>query len=227
MEDAAIHTATKGMVVQLEESLRGEMARIREEFMGELTKMRQVHEKELNSTLARIEEMHGDLVLCKRALAIGAGTSGIVEAKRINVPKLKSFGGSRNAREVDNFLWGLDQYFGAVGITEDDAKIRTATLYLTDTAMLWWRRRRGDVEKGTCTITTFDDFTKELQRQFYLENAEDEARARLRRLKHSESIREYIKDFTNLVLEIPDLPDKDALFNFMDGLLPWAKTELR
>ena len=69
--------------------------------------------------------------------------------------------------------------------------------------------------------------TKELKRQFYPENAENEARARLRRLKHSGSIRDYIKDFTNLVLEIPDLPDNDALFNFMDGLQPWAKTELR
>ncbi|KAL6129813.1 hypothetical protein ACLB2K_073162 [Fragaria x ananassa] len=141
-------TAIKGMVVQLEESLRGEMAKIREDFMVELTKMRQVHEKELNSTLARIEEMHGDLALCKHALAMGAGTSGIVEAKSIEVQKPKSFRGSCNAREVDNFLWGLDQYFRPVGITEEDAKIRIATLYLTDIVMLWWRRRRGDVEKG-------------------------------------------------------------------------------
>ncbi|KAL6139214.1 hypothetical protein ACLB2K_064491 [Fragaria x ananassa] len=187
-EDVAIHTAIKGMVVQLEESLQGEMAKIREEFIRELTKMRQVHEKELSSTLARIGDMHGDLTLCKRALAMGADTS---------------------------------------GITEEDAKIRTTALYLTETAILWWRRRRGDVEKGTCTITNFDDFTKELKRQFYPENAEDEARACLRRLKHSESVRDYIKDFTNLVLEIPDFLNKDALFNFMDGLQPWTKTELR
>ena len=65
--------------------------------MGELTKMRQVYEKELNGTLARMEEMHGDLVLCKRALAAGAGTNGIVEAKRIEVPKPKSYGGLQGA----------------------------------------------------------------------------------------------------------------------------------
>ncbi|KAL6142624.1 hypothetical protein ACLB2K_060901 [Fragaria x ananassa] len=38
-EDTIIHTAIKGMVVQLEESLQGEMTRIREEFIGELTKI--------------------------------------------------------------------------------------------------------------------------------------------------------------------------------------------
>ncbi|KAL6225733.1 hypothetical protein ACLB2K_004582 [Fragaria x ananassa] len=92
-EDAAIHTAIKDMVVQLEESLRGKMTKIHKEFMGELTKMRQVHEKELNSTLACIEEMHMDLALCKRALAMGASTCDTVEAKRIEVPKLKSLRG--------------------------------------------------------------------------------------------------------------------------------------
>ncbi|KAL4352016.1 hypothetical protein GQ457_06G013590 [Hibiscus cannabinus] len=150
-----------------------------------------------------------------------------VETRRVEVPRPRTFGGSRNAQELDNFLYGLDQYLGAVGIVEDASKIQTASLYLTDTAMLWWRRRRNDIEKGTCTISIFDDFKRELKRQFYPENAEDEARARLRRLKQSGSIRDYIKDFTNLVLEIPDLSDKDSLFNFMDGLQLWAKTELK
>ncbi|XP_050387928.1 uncharacterized protein LOC126804551 [Argentina anserina] len=178
-KDVAIHTAIKGMMLKLEKSLRGEIDKVRGEFMGELARMREVQEREHNSMLARMEEMHADstrmeamqadLALCKRALAAGASTSSSVEAKRIEVPKPKSFGGMRNAREVDNFLWGLDQYFGA------------------------------------------------LKKQFYPENAEDEARARLRRLKHTGPISDYIREFTNLVLEIPDLSDKNALFNFMDG----------
>lgn len=46
-------------------------------------------------------------------------------------------------------------------------------------------------------------------------------------LKQVGSIREYIKDVTNLVLEIPGLSDKNSLFNFMNGLQPWTKTKLR
>ena len=93
--------------------------------------------------------------------------------------------------------------------------------------MLWWRRRQEDIRRGTCTIATFDEFKVELKKQFYPENAEEEARGRLRRLKQTGAIRDYVKDFTNLVLEIPDMSDKDSLFFFMDGLQPWAKTELR
>ena len=35
-----------------------------------------------------------------------------------------------------------------------------------------------------------------------------------------------MKDFTTLTLQIPNLPDKDMLFHFMDGLQNWARTEL-
>ncbi|GJR99093.1 hypothetical protein Tco_0315602 [Tanacetum coccineum] len=40
------------------------------------------------------------------------------------------------------------------------------------------------------------------------------------------TIREYVKEFTTLVLEIPKLSDQDFLFYFLDGLQGWAKTEL-
>lgn len=80
------------------------------------------------------------------------------------------------------------------------------------------RRRRGDAEKGMCSMPTFGDFTKEVKEQFYLETYEDEVRACLRMLKQSRTIYDYIKDFTSLVLEIPDMLDNDFLFNFMDGL---------
>ncbi|KAL4388985.1 hypothetical protein GQ457_09G028100 [Hibiscus cannabinus] len=224
-EDAEIHTAMKAMMVKLEETVRAEMEGIRDHLMGELSKLRDSLQKEVHNTQAQLEALQADVALCKHAMVAGPSTT--VETRRVEVPRPRTFGGSRNAQEVDNFLYGLDQYLGAVGIVEDASKIQTASLYLTDTAMLWWRRRRNDIEKGTCTISTFDDFKRELKRQFYPENAEDEARARLRRLKQSGSIRDYIKDFTNLVLEIPDLSDKDSLFYFMDGLQSWAKIELK
>ncbi|KAL4353583.1 hypothetical protein GQ457_06G027510 [Hibiscus cannabinus] len=224
-EESEIHTAMKAMIVKLEETVRSEMGGIRDHLLGELSKLRDSLQKEVHNTQAQLEALQADVALCKRAMVTGPGTT--VETRRVEVPRPRTFGGSRNAQEVDNFLYGLDQYLGAVGIVEGALKIQTASLYLTDTAMLWWRRRRNDIEKGTCTISTFDDFKRELKRQFYPENAEDEARARLRRLKQSGSIRDYIKDFTNLVLEIPDLSDKDSLFNFMDGLQLWAKTELK
>nr|GEZ05333.1 hypothetical protein [Tanacetum cinerariifolium] len=84
----------------------------------------------------------------------------------------------------------------------------------------------GDIERGTTTIDTWAEFMADFKKQFYPENAKNEAKSRLRKLKQSGTIREYVKEFTTLVLEIPELSDQDSLFYFLDGLQGWAKTEL-
>ncbi|KAI5652374.1 hypothetical protein M9H77_29561 [Catharanthus roseus] len=211
---AETHEEVREALTKLGESNREDLQALRDEFMAEVARLRDVHQREINSLLMQLEEARGDLALCKKAVLAGSTTS-TVEPRRVDIPKPKSFAGTRNAREVDNFLWGLEQYLDAVGIIEEGARIKSAALYLTDTTMLWWRRRQEDVKRGMCSITTFDDFKGELKRQFYPENAEEEACGRLRRLKHLGSIRDYVKDFTNL------------LFFFMDGLQTWAKIELR
>ena len=75
------------------------------------------------------------------------------------------------------------------------------------------------MKKGTCSISTWDEFKADLKLQFYPENVEDEARGKLRRLTQKGSIRDYVKEFSELLLEIPDMGKKDSLFSFIDGLV--------
>ena len=80
------------------------------------------------------------------------------EAFRVEMLKPHGFSGKRDANELDNFLWHMERYFKAITLTDVVAKVRTATLYLTDTATLWWRWRFSDMEKDICTIETWEDF---------------------------------------------------------------------
>ena len=105
-----------------------------------------------------------------------------------------------------------------MGYTDEDRKVRTAAYFLTDDAMLWWRRKRADMDKGLCTIATWEDFKKELKKQFFPENVVYAARKKLRELKHKTTISNYVRDFTSLMLQIPDMNNEDLLFNFIDGL---------
>ncbi|RVW26539.1 hypothetical protein CK203_103814 [Vitis vinifera] len=66
----------------------------------------------------------------------------------------------------------VERYFKAIALTDEATKVRTTTLYLTDTATLWWHRRFADMEKGICTIETWEDFRREIKRQFYPEDEE-------------------------------------------------------
>ncbi|KAJ0894123.1 putative nucleotidyltransferase, Ribonuclease H [Helianthus annuus] len=162
---------------------------------------------------------------CSRVVA-STGSSFVSITPRIEVPKPTPFIGKREARAVDDFLWEMERYFEGVNVIDDATKIKTVTLYLKDTAGLWWRRKHAEIEKGTCILNTWADFIREIKKQFYPENAENEAKSRLRKLKQTGTIKDYIKEFTTLVLEIPDMSDKDSLFYFLDGLQAWAKTEL-
>ncbi|KAF2321311.1 hypothetical protein GH714_038573 [Hevea brasiliensis] len=114
--------------------------------------------------------------------------------------------------ELDKVLRKLKEYFRALGIADDARKIDHAPLYLVNTAMVWWRRRQADREKGLCTINTWEDFKKELKRQFYPENVAKECQARLRRLSQKGSIRDYVKEFSETLLEIPNYPDQEAFY---------------
>ncbi|KAL6322424.1 hypothetical protein AAG906_008079 [Vitis piasezkii] len=138
------------------------------------------------------------------------------EAPRVEVPKPHTFSGKRDAKELDNFLWHMERYFEAIALTDEATKVRTATLYLTDNATLWWRRRFADIERD-----------REIKRQFYPEDVAYLARKNLKRLKHTGSIREYVKEFSTLMLEIPNMAEEELLFNFMDNLQSWAEQELR
>nr|CAD1839580.1 unnamed protein product [Ananas comosus var. bracteatus] len=148
-------------------------------------------------------------------------------AGRVRVPEPRSFRGARDAKELENFLFDMEQYFRVVQPDNEESKVTFATMYLDGDAKLWWRTRYEDIQEGRCTIDTWEDLKKELKAQFLPENVEFIARRNLRRLQQTGSIREYVKQFSALMLDIRDMSEKDKLFHFLEGLKPWAQAELR
>ncbi len=53
------------------------------------------------------------------------------------------------------------------------------------------------------------------------------ARRRLKALKHTDSIHDYVKKFASIMLDIQDMSEKDKIFSFLEGLKPWARQELQ
>ena len=46
-------------------------------------------------------------------------------------------------------------------------------------------------------------------------------------LKHTNLVRDYVKEFSSLMLNIRNMSNEDKLFNFISGLQGWAQTKLR
>ncbi|KAK3007926.1 LOW QUALITY PROTEIN: hypothetical protein RJ639_014735 [Escallonia herrerae] len=86
------------------------------------------------------------------------------------------------------------------GLEDNASTVRIAG----DTTALWWKCRYTD----GCDIKTWDKFKLELKRQFYPESIEDMAMINLRRLMKKGNIREYVKEYSTLKLEIPEMSER-------------------
>ncbi|GJU48746.1 putative retrotransposon gag domain, aspartic peptidase domain protein [Tanacetum coccineum] len=199
------------------EGLDSDFASMREDFRVALNALcgdlkREIHDlrDSFMGEITKIQEEFGDEVSTLHQViealqanmalckwSLASGGGDTNHGSKIDVPKPSPFVGKREAMAFDDFLWEMKQYLEGVNVVDDASKIKMATRYLKDTA-----------------------------KQFYPENTKNKVKSRLRKLKQSGTIREYVKEFTTLVLEIPELSDQDSLFYFLDGLQGWAKTEL-
>ncbi|XP_058225127.1 uncharacterized protein LOC131334220 [Rhododendron vialii] len=159
----------------------------------------------------RVSNLESELLVVKRAFI---GRSDGFET-RVKVPELKAFGGARNAKELENFLWDMEQYFSAARVLEAD-RVTITTMFLMGDAKLWWRTRCED--SGHLKIEQWDTLKKELKDQFLPCNSSWLARESLKQLKHTGSVRDYVKEFSSLMLDIKNMSEEDKVFNFMSGL---------
>ncbi|XP_042444160.1 uncharacterized protein K02A2.6-like [Zingiber officinale] len=100
-------------------------------------------------------------------------------------------------------------------------------MYLIGDAKLWWRTRMvDDANAGRQKIDMWDRLKKEMKDQFLPGNTSWIARDGLKRLKWSGSMRDYVKEFSSLMLDIQNMFEEDQLYNFLYGLQTWAQVEL-
>ena len=208
----------------VENHLREEDGRY-EELLGSIRGLTNEFKSYVERAEGQVNKMAEEIAILRRAVAgssLGA-TDGHFKPK---IPEPKAYGGSRCAKELENFLWDMEQYFKAAHIKMED-QVTITSMYLVEDAKLWWRTRMEDVGAGRATIATWEALKQELKDQFLPLNVAWIARESLKALKQKGSIRDYVKEFSSVVLDIKNMSEEDKLFNFMSGLKPWAQNELR
>ncbi|KAK9705332.1 hypothetical protein RND81_07G049000 [Saponaria officinalis] len=133
--------------------------------------------------------------------------------EKVKAPPPRTFCRTRDSTEIDNFIFDMEQYF-RVSQLDEELKIDTASMYLVDDVKLWWRSKYAEIE------------ARALNEKFYPMNTGFAARRKLKSLKHTTSIREYVKAFSACMLEIKDMFEDDRMFQCIDGLKDWAQIEI-
>ncbi|XP_070049418.1 uncharacterized protein [Nicotiana tomentosiformis] len=185
----------------------------------------------LEAELARLSQENEDLkcetVVLRRAVGEDVPQRG-ADRLHVKIPEPKAFGGARSARELENFLWDMEQYFHVIRVKDEKEKVTLTSMYLSEDAKLWWRTRVAEDESlGRPKIESWERLRKELKDQFLPNNTSWITRDKLKRLKHTGSVRAYVKEFISLMLSISNMSEEDKLHNFMSGLQQWAQLELR
>ncbi|KAH0751965.1 hypothetical protein KY290_006553 [Solanum tuberosum] len=80
----------------------------------------------------------------------------------------------------------------------------------------------NDVSAGRPRIDTWTKLMKEMRDQFLPSNVLWLARDKLKRLRQNGSARDYIKEFTSVMLDIQNMSDEDKLHNFISGAIAAA-----
>ncbi|CAN6710507.1 unnamed protein product [Malus baccata var. baccata] len=244
-EDVVDKEEIQTIVDNGKDELRGLVEGLRDELLGALNtmadKMRrevQVHLDNIEARFVALQEeikdtraLKGDVAFCKEAVVKqfvqGPREIKALDSKVIDSFKPKSYNGKREAKELDTFVWNVERYFKYLKLEDDESKISTATMFLADNALMWWRRRSMEIEQGTFSLTTWDEFKKDLMLHFYPQNAKYEAKEKLRWLKQTGSVKDYVNTFVSLLFEVPNMLEEDKLMYFMSGLQNWAKLELQ
>jgi len=76
-------------------------------------------------------------------------------------------------------------------------------------------------------ITSWDDMKKALQTHFSPQDETWEARMKIKYIKQTGSLQAYQREFASAALKLPDMAERDKVFNFIIGLKPWACNEVK
>lgn len=60
----------------------------------------------------------------------------MIEIKQMKIHKVKAFEGTHNAKEMENQLFNLEQYFLLANTNLEEAKVIMASIYLSSDAKL-------------------------------------------------------------------------------------------
>ena len=85
---------------------------------------------------AALQSYGEDIVVLKKVVLQGCSLGPEVPPN-VRVPKPKGFIGNRNTKELENFLWDMEQFFRAAHIP-NGKKVSITNMYLTGEAKLWW-----------------------------------------------------------------------------------------
>jgi len=154
--------------------------------------------------------------------ALKGGPSKGVEFKPA---RLENFDGARDRKVMDAWLAEMEDYLHAAKVGRHSA-VELAQSYLKGYASTWWRTVRQ--EEGKTYGYTWEFFKERIESEFIPKNSNYISRCKLHDLMNvnNDNLRQYVRAYSDLMLEIRHMHELDRVCHFVMGLPTWAKQKL-
>jgi len=157
---------------------------------------------------------------------VAALKGGASKDARFQPTKPENFDGARNRKVVDAWLVEMEDYLHAAKVGRHSA-VELAQFYLKGYAATWWRTMRQ--EEGKNHGYTWEFSKERVKTKFVPRNSDYISRCKLRDLVNAtnKNLRQYVRAYFKLMLEIRHMHELDRVCQFVMGLPTWAKQKLQ
>jgi hypothetical protein len=155
-------------------------------------------------------------------VALKGGSSKGVEFKPAKPGNLD---GAQDQKVVDAWLAEMEDYLHAAKVGRHLA-VELTQSYLKGYASTWWRTVRQ--EEGKTHGYTLEFFKECIESEFIPKNSNYISRCKLRDLvnANNDNLCQYVRVYSELMLEIRHMHELDQVCHFVMGLPTWAKRKL-
>jgi hypothetical protein len=139
--------------------------------------------------------------------------------------KLRNFDGVRDRKVVNVWLVEMEDYLHAAKVGQHSA-VELAQSYLKGYVVTWWRIVKQ--EEGKSHGYTWEFFKDRVETEFVPRNSDYISRCKFRDLVNAtnENLRQYVRAYSELMLEIQHMYELDRVCQFVMGLPTCAKQKL-
>jgi hypothetical protein len=156
---------------------------------------------------------------------VAALKGGASKDARFQPAKPRNFDGAHDRKVVHVWLAKMEDYLHAAKVGQHSAMELTQS-YLKGYAATWWRTVKQ--EEGNNHGYTWEFFKERVETEFVPRNSNYISRCKLRDLVNAtnENLKEYVRAYSELMLEIWHMHELDRVCQFVMGLPTWAKRKL-
>lgn len=113
----------------------------------------------------------------------------------------------------------MEVYLRIKGIYDEPLSVKISAMYFGDYAKSWWTTHDTQIGLGKeDPIANFETFKAVLRERFRPENNEREAREALLHLRQTGRVRDYSRQFCELIQDLPNMDTQDQIYRYVRGL---------